>query len=104
MLLRLIVVLSLIILSGPWGVSRAFSPAPDLILSGSGAGLPSSRFFGQSLSANGQYLAVGAPSGAGSAVPGAVWVYARNGAEATDSGSTCSSWATSCWSVLRSAR
>mgnify|MGYP001806076169 FL=1 len=83
MLRRLIAVLSLIILSGPWGVTRAFSPAPDQILSGSGAGLPSARFFGQSLSANGQYLAVGAPSGAGSAAPGAVWVYARNGAEYT---------------------
>lgn len=69
--------------SGVCTVAGAFNPAPDLSLAGAGAGLPTARFFGQSVSANGQNLAVGAPGSAALGAPGSVWVYTRNGDDYT---------------------
>jgi hypothetical protein len=57
----------------------AFTPPPDQSLTGLADGLPSARFHGQSLSANGQFLAVGAPGNAAAGVAGAVWIYAHSG-------------------------
>lgn len=65
------------------GGVHAQVPAPTQALSADGlAGVPTARFFGQSVSSNGQYLAVGAPffgGGAGGTSAGVVVVYTRNG-------------------------
>lgn len=60
-------------------------PAPTQALTADGlSGAPVARFFGQSVSSNGQYLAVGAPfygGGAGGTSPGVVVVYTRSGGQ-----------------------
>lgn len=71
---------ALIVLAACYGSpSAAFDPPPDQFLVGEADGLPTSRFHGQSLAVNGNFLAVGAPGSAAAGVPGAVWIYFRIG-------------------------
>lgn len=60
-------------------------PAATQTLTADGlSGVPAARFFGQSVSTNGQYLAVGAPfygGGAGGTSPGIVVIYTRSGGQ-----------------------
>lgn len=72
-------VLCLLCIAARPQIAAAFLPLPELSLSAAGAGQPEARAFGQSLSANAQYLAVGAPGSVAPAVPGSVWVYTRSG-------------------------
>ena len=73
---------ALIVLAACYGSpSVAFDPLPDQILAGQASGLPTARFHGQSIAAQGNFLAVGAPGNAAANAPGSVWIYTRSGGE-----------------------